>query len=100
MVITGFRRRVNERDELLLAREAPDGSLVPAGSAAFGLQVAAGNLFELLAQHQRQPRRRRSAVTWVKPAVRVAVDFHGPPHRPIRDAVIRELEPATEPALE
>ena len=71
-------------DAIFVARAAPDGELVPIGSAELGhTREERGRLQAELERRRTTTRRAHiaSARIWVE------VDFHGPEHGPLRDAV-------------
>jgi bifunctional non-homologous end joining protein LigD len=88
LVVTGIRRSAEGRTEaVLVARRLPDGSIRPAGAVELGLRC------ELLDELQQRlaplPIRRHGTVTWYPAEVSVIVSAHGPPDRPVRDAILR-----------
>jgi bifunctional non-homologous end joining protein LigD len=92
LLVTGWRERIDELPEFLLARRAADGGLRPAGSASLGLDPPRRTrLLEALEQHETAPRRPGRSVHWAAPVVEVIVDHHGPTDGPARDPVLREI---------
>jgi bifunctional non-homologous end joining protein LigD len=91
LVITGWRERSDAPEEFLVARQRPDGKLVPAGAVSLGLAAAQrADLLDVLAA-QALPRRRRGGIRLSTTLVEATVDSHGRPDGPVRDAVMREL---------
>ena len=94
-VVSGWMPAERRRPEsLLLARVGSEGRLEPAGSVPFVLAA------EQTAQARRQlealllpPARRRQRVRRLPPELRALVAFHGPPHGPVRDPILRAVEP-------
>jgi bifunctional non-homologous end joining protein LigD len=99
LAVTGVRRRPDGRTEaLFVARPLADGSLVRAGSIELGLrpdlmQELDRRLAELSA-------RRRGAVAWYPPEVSVVASVHGLADGAVRDAVLREIVPPIDPAVD
>ncbi|HEY3186725.1 MAG TPA: hypothetical protein VGJ70_04595 [Solirubrobacteraceae bacterium] len=83
LAVTGLREPTNTRPaELLVARRRPDGTLAPAGAATIGAET------ELLDTLDLAPMGRRG-IRAVRTPIAVAVDCHGRPDGPVRDAIVR-----------
>jgi bifunctional non-homologous end joining protein LigD len=88
--VTGVRRRRDGRPEAIhVARRRDDDSFTRAGSIELGLGP------ELIDQLERRlaqlPPRRRGPITWYPAEVSVVASVHGPPDRPVRDAILRAV---------
>jgi hypothetical protein len=94
-VVSGWMPAERRRpDSLQLARVSAEGLLEPAGSVPFVLateQAAAAR--RQLEARVLAPSRRRQRVLRLRPELR-AVAFHGPPHGPVHDPILRTIEPA------
>jgi hypothetical protein len=88
--VTGIRRTRDGRvDGIHVARRLPDGSFGGAGSIELGLRA---ELVDVLEERLAElPPRRRGAVTWYPAEVSVKTSLHGPPDRPIRDAILLDI---------
>ena len=88
LTVTGIRRTpAGHVDAIFVARPQPDGSFTGAGAVELGLhRELVEQLERLLAE---LPVRRRGAVTWYHSEVSVVASLHGPPDRPVRDAMLR-----------
>ena len=76
-------------EALFVARARPDGSFASAGAIELGLQR---ELVDALAERLAElPARRRGKVAWYPAKVSVLASLHGPPDRPVRDAVLRAV---------
>jgi bifunctional non-homologous end joining protein LigD len=81
-------------ESFFLARRLEDGRLERAGSVSLGLSgEVRERLRAQLEAAERPHRRRRPRVRQVEPAPVAMVDFHGPAHGPVRDAVLRSVDP-------
>lgn len=90
LAVTGIRRTREGRVEgIHVARPLQDGSFAGAGSIELGLR---SELVDILEQRLAElAPRRRGAVTWYPAEVSVTASFHGPPDRPVRDAILVEV---------
>ena len=88
LTVTGIRRTREGRIEAIhVARRRADGTFTGAGSIELGLRP---ELVDALAQRLIElPPRRRGSVTWYPARVSVIASVHGPPDRPVRDAILR-----------
>jgi bifunctional non-homologous end joining protein LigD len=87
-------------ESFFLARRLSDGSLEPAGSVSLGLSSEERERLRAAIEAVELPhRRRRQRVRPVEPAVVATVDFHGPARGPVRDAVLRSIEPSLQLSL-
>jgi bifunctional non-homologous end joining protein LigD len=90
LAVTGIRRsRDGYAEAIFVARRQPDGSLRSAGAIELGLQRELVERLEL--RLGELPARRRGTVAWYAAEVSVVASLHGPPDRPVRDAVLREV---------
>ena len=72
-----------------VARRLPDGSFAGAGSIELGLHP---DLIDILEQRLAElPPRRRGALTRYPAQVSVTASLHGPPDRPVRDAILLDI---------
>lgn len=76
--------------ELLVARPCGDGMLSPAGAVTMGVTAEVIDAFQIA-----WPSRR--GLVRLRVPVPVAIDCHGRPNGPVRDAVLRGLLPNGEP---
>lgn len=97
MLITGWAlSRPGQLESFLLARSVVNG-IEPAGSASYGLDVAARQkLGGLLEANVLPARRRNHRIRWVTPHIPATVDYHGLKRGPVRDPILRavDLSPA------
>jgi bifunctional non-homologous end joining protein LigD len=94
-LVSGWMEAEARRPEsLLLARAGPDGGLEPAGSVP--LALPGRELRELRSELERlvlPATRRRQRVRRLQPELVATVAFHGPPHGPVRDPLLRAIGP-------
>jgi len=77
-------------ESFFLARRLADGTLERAGSVSLGLSGEDRERLRVeLLDAELPHRRRRQRVRPVEPVALATVDFHGPSHGPVRDAVMR-----------
>jgi bifunctional non-homologous end joining protein LigD len=90
--VTGWRPsppHARRPDAILVARAAPDGALLPAGTAALGLSGDdRDRLRRALTKHHAGTRR---GIHRVASGIWLDIDFHGPYDGPLRDAVMRSV---------
>ncbi len=90
LAVTGIRRRQRwTLEAIFVARHQPDGSFTGAGAIELGLHR--GLVEQLEHRLAELPVRRRGAVTWYSAEVSVVASLHGPPDKPVRDAILREV---------
>ena len=90
LAVRGIRRaRDGQLEAIFVARHRPDGSFTGAGSIELGLHR--GLVEQLEHRLAELPVRRRGAVTWYSAEVSVVASLHGPPDKPVRDAILREV---------
>ena len=90
LAVTGIRRTPEGQVKaIFVARPQPDGSFTGAGAVELGLHRELVERLEL--RLGELPARRRGAVAWYPAEVSVVASLHGPPDRPVRDAVLREV---------
>jgi len=90
LAVTGWAQRDDEPDVLYLGRVV-GGRRKFAGTAQFGLDEEGRRTLRAALRSHAAPRRPRRPIRDVRPGVWVEVDCHGVSHRPIRDAVIRDV---------
>jgi bifunctional non-homologous end joining protein LigD len=86
--------RRGQPDRFLVSRQNDAGELRHAGEVSYGLsRQERDRLRQMLAKHDEGPARWSRSHRTVRPVVRIAVDSHGSPTRPLRDPIVRELVP-------
>jgi bifunctional non-homologous end joining protein LigD len=94
-LVSGWLPAERRRPEsLLLLRQAANGTLEPAGSVPLALpngqrEAARGELERLVLP----PARPRQRIRRLAPELVATVAFHGPPRGPVRDPILRAINP-------
>jgi len=90
LAVTGIRRaREGQVEAIFVARPQPGGSFTGAGAVELGLRREL--VEQLECRLAELPAHRRGAVAWYPAEVSVVASLHGPPDRPVRDAVLRQV---------
>jgi hypothetical protein len=97
-LVCGWSPRERRRPEsLLLARVGSDGSLESAGSVPLVLANGSADGLRRELEPLVLPPPRRGQGIRRAPALRAVVAFHGPPHGPVRDPILRAVAPLERP---